>query len=280
MTTYLFFYTPSLESILSGTESNFATSGGFGPNQVASILGLVIFALTVRFFLKSPSLFLKIVNGVLLAAITYRGIITFSRGGVFAAIITIGAFLVIIYSKSSFKQKQQIIATFSLFCVLGIATWLISSNQTSGLIDKRYANEDALGRSKSDITTGRGDIFLGEMEGFFDNPFFGVGASGMKNLRLETEGIIIASHNEISRLLSEHGMLGIFILLILIMKPLAYRTNNKRNIFFYSFLAFWFATINHSAMRLAAPGFIYALALLNIVNEKRLIHRKQPAKQE
>ena len=40
MTTYLFLYTPSIKSVLSGTGSNFATSGGFGPNQVSTILGL------------------------------------------------------------------------------------------------------------------------------------------------------------------------------------------------------------------------------------------------
>lgn len=44
---------------------------------------------------------------------------------------------------------------------------------------------------------------------------------------------------------------------------------------FYAFLAFWFATINHSAMRIAAPGFIYGLSLLNVTNEKRPLHRKQ-----
>jgi hypothetical protein len=72
-------------------------------------------------------------------------------------------------------------------------------------------------------------------------------------------------------------MLGVFILLILVLKPLAYRPRHKGNILFYAFLAFWFATINHSAMRLAAPGFVYALALLNITYEKkRPIHRQLP----
>lgn len=278
MVTYLYFYTPSLKSILRGTDSNFATSGGFGPNQVATLLGLGMFAFTVRLFIKSPSLILKFINGFILAFISYRGIITFSRGGVFAAIIMIGAFLFLLYTKSAYQRKQQIIFTFIMFCMLGAATWIVSSTRTSGLIDKRYANQDELGRDKNDISTGRGELFLEELEGFLDNPFLGVGASGMKNLRLETEGVIITSHNEVSRLLSEHGMLGIFILSILIFKPLAYRTQHKKNLFFYAFLVFWFATINHSAMRLAAPGFVYALSLLNITNEKRVIHRKSIAK--
>jgi hypothetical protein len=98
----------------------------------------------------------------------------------------------------------------------------------------------------------------------------------MKKIRLEEQGTIIASHNEISRLFSEHGIFGVIILFLLIITPIAYRTNRKGNMLFYSFLIFWFATINHSAMRIAAPGFIYGLALLHVTNEKNSIYRKLP----
>ncbi|NRD22815.1 O-antigen ligase family protein [Winogradskyella litoriviva] len=276
MTTYLFLYSPSIKETLAGTGSNFGASGGFGPNQVSTILGLGIFALTVRFFLKSPNLLLKIFNGSLIIAITFRALVTFSRGGVFTAILMIGAFLLLLFSNSSFNQKRRIIFAFILFCLFGLVTWVVSKDQTNGLIENRYANQDAVGRNKDDITTGRTDLFLGELEGFINHPYLGVGASGMKQVRLEKEGQIIASHNEISRLLSEHGILGIFIICILLLKPLSIREKSKNNLFFYAFLVFWFATINHSAMRLAAPGFIYALALLNVTNEKkRPIHRKR-----
>ncbi|WP_412984483.1 O-antigen ligase family protein [Pontimicrobium sp. IMCC45349] len=275
MTTYLFLYTPSLKSVLTGTGSNFAASGGFGPNQVSTMLGIGMFAFTVRFFMKSPTLFLKVFNAAVLGAIAFRAIVTFSRGGVLAAIIMIGAFLWLLYAKSSYRQKQNILLTFVLFCFVGIATWITSSNQTEGLIDKRYSNQDAKGEVKEDISTGRVDLFVGELEGFFQHPFVGVGASGMKQFRLELEGGIVASHNEISRLLSEHGLMGVLILLILIFKPLDYRTQHKGNLFFYAFLCFWFATINHSAMRIAAPAFIYSLSLLNIRYDKPSIRRKQ-----
>jgi hypothetical protein len=32
----------------------------------------------------------------------------------------------------------------------------------------------------------------------------------------------------------------------------------------FPFLLFWFLTINHAAMRIAAPAFIYALSLLKV----------------
>lgn len=276
MTTYLYLYTPSIKEIIISTESNFAASGGFGPNQVTTLLGLGLFAFTVRLFLKSPSLGLKLLNGGLLAFIGFRALVTMSRGGVLAALITIAAFLAVLYWQSGYRRKQQIIGSFTLLILLGVGTWVYSKSQTNNLIENRYLGQDASGKDKGDISTGRVDLFVQEFEGFQKSPFFGVGASGMKNERYLGEGQIIASHNEISRLLSEHGMLGVFILCILIFKPFSLKRPSNKNMFFYAFLAFWFATINHSAMRLAAPGFIYALALIYVTNDKRIVRRQLP----
>src|SRR5690606_38562931 len=48
LTFYLFFYTPNIRDALSGTASNVAASGGFGPNQVSTILGLGAIILFIR----------------------------------------------------------------------------------------------------------------------------------------------------------------------------------------------------------------------------------------
>ncbi|MGK0235289.1 MAG: hypothetical protein ACI9EK_001823 [Psychroserpens sp.] len=64
-------------------------------------------------------------------------------------------------------------------------------------------------------------------------------------------------------------------ILLLIITPLILRLKNKTNIYLYSLLMFWFLTINHSSMRIAAPAFIYGLCLLTITREKKnFIHRK------
>ena len=275
LTTYLFLYSPSVKEVISGTQSNFAASGGFGPNQVATMLGLGMFVFCVNYFLNSKTLFLKTLNIILFGLVTFRGIITFSRGGVLTALLMIFVFLFFVYFKSSQKQKNTILMSFLLLLMASSLIWDISSNQTEGLIVKRYNNQNKMGQEKEDISAGRVDLFLGELEGFINNPFLGVGASGMKELRLQTTGRGVVTHNELSRLLSEHGVLGIIILLILFLKPLDLRSQNRNNYFFYAFLVFWFATINHSAMRIAAPGFIYALALLTLKNEKHPLHRKR-----
>lgn len=272
---YLFLYTPTVRDVLSSTASNRDTSGGWGPNQVATVLGLGMFILTVRLFSKSPTIGLKFFNAALLMLMSYRAVVTFSRGGVIAAMITIVAFLVYYYLKVSKNKKNEILVMFLLFSMSLMLTWAISYSQTDGLINLRYANKDHLGREKEDISTGRSELFINEIEGFISNPFLGIGSSRAKDQRIEIEGQGNISHSEISRTLAEHGIFGVMILLILILKPFDIRNKNKSNYYFYAFLAFWFATINHSSMRIAAPAFVYALALLNVTNEKRSIHRKQ-----
>jgi Ca2+/Na+ antiporter len=272
---YNMFYTPDIKEIITGTASNTKASGGFGANQVATVFGFGMFILAVRFFVKSPTLPLKILNISLFAVITFRALVTLSRGGVYAAIIALIAFLVIYYGYINRRKRNELIMLFGLFCFGVFAIWLYTSTQTSGMLDKRYANEDSLGREKTDVTTGRGGLFINEIEGFISSPFFGIGSSRAKDQRIEATGQGVISHNEISRTLAEHGFFGVIIIVILIFKPLYYRSQNRSNVYFYAFLCLWFATINHSSMRIAAPAFIYALALLNITYEKRPIHRKR-----
>jgi hypothetical protein len=279
-TAYIFLYNPSVKDVLSGTGSNRSASGGWGANQVSTVLGLGMFILIVRFFVKSPTLGLKILNLSLFAAMTFRAVVTFSRGGVITAALAVAVFLFFYYLRVSRKRKNEISMLFVVFIFVIGVTWVFSSTQTEGYIDLRYANKDHLGREKGDITTGRGHLFEEELEGFMSNPFFGIGSSRAKDQRIEDTGQGVTSHSETSRLLAEHGIFGIIVLLILIFKPLDMRSRNRKNYFFFAFLAFWFATINHSSMRIAAPAFIYALALLNVVNEKNPIHRKQLKKQQ
>ena len=143
--------------------------------------------------------------------------------------------------------------------------WVVSSIQTSGFLDKRYANQDAAGREKEDVTTGRIDLLAFEIGEFMEHPFLGIGVGKVKEERMSETGVEAASHSEMSRIIAEHGLLGVIAFLILLLTPLVYRLNNKTNLFFYSFYIFWLLTINHSAMRIAAPSFIYALSLLHMI---------------
>mgnify|MGYP002376192243 FL=1 len=172
-------------------------------------------------------------------------------------------------------NKTRMISSVVVFFVIGAATWIISTIQTNGMIEKRYANQNAVGMEKEDITTGRTDLFVAEFEEFLENPLLGVGVGRIKDLRFQETGIHAASHNEMSRIIAEHGFLGILAFSILLLVPLFFRLKDRSNVLFFSFYLFWFLTINHSSMRIAAPAFIYALSLIHIKDETPRLHRKQ-----
>lgn len=278
---YLFVFNPDVSSIITGTGSNYETSGGFGPNQVATVLGMGMFICTVKYFYFSTTRVSKILDLLLLALFSFRGVVTFSRGGIFTAVVMILVFLLFMFFSSSRKQKSKVIFSIIGFLTVVAITWGISSIQTNGFIEKRYANENARGVKKSDVTTGRSELFEFELNQFIENPLFGIGVGRVKQVRFEATGRhAVASHNEMSRIIAEHGLFGVLCFIILLLMPLVFHLRNKKNIFFYPFYLFWFLTINHSSMRIAAPAFIYALSLLHYTNEKPAVHREQVIEQE
>ena len=261
---YMYLYTPDIKAVVTNTQSNFETSGGFGPNQVSTILGLGIFLFFIKVILNSKTNGIRNINIFFFLFITFRGIVTFSRGGVITGfvMIIIVVILLLVFTSSQGKSKVVSLVVFGLIALSGV--WAYSSIQTSGLIDKRYANKDAKGRVKESKLTGREKLIESELNMFLDNPILGIGVGKNKEYREETTGIEAASHNEITRMLAEHGMFGLFGLIILLVTPMVLYLNNKQNIFVFSFVVFWILTINHAAMRLAAPAFIYALSLLKV----------------
>ena len=272
-TVYLFLFNPSVRDVVTGTQSNFETSGGFGPNQVSTALGLGMFVFFTQLVLFSKSKMTIVINSFLLLFITYRGIVTFSRGGVITAVVMIVCLLFLLYRFSNAKGKSKFILVFILTGFMAVGVWTYSSFQTKGLIEKRYANQDARGREKKDKLGGREQIMNEELALFLENPILGVGAGMGKQIRKQTFGEEAASHNEITRMFSEHGLFGIFGLLILFVTPFVLYINNRQHLYFLSFFVFWLLTINHAAMRTAAPAFVYALSLL-------LVQVKIPEKAE
>ena len=266
---FVYFRTPDLEELVFNGSSNFSTSGDFGPNQVATIIGFGVFILSVFIFTRvqlSLSIFLDI---IFLLYFTYRGLLTFSRGGMITAIFAFFIFVLfmLLYQKNTFiKVFKFLFITLILF--LGI--WLYTSDITGGMIDNRYSNKNATGIEKKDISAGRFQLFSAQLENFYESPILGIGVGNGKYKRIESgKRITAASHNEITRLIEEHGLLGILALLILLVKPLQniYFSTNYQRAFLMSFYVFWFLTINHSAMRIAFPAFVYGLSLIKIDHE-------------
>jgi hypothetical protein len=261
---YLILYTPNIRDVITSTQSNFETSGGYGPNQVSTALGLGMFIFFSRIILESRTKFLVLINLIVALNITYRGMLTFSRGGMITGFLMIVLLLLFLYLKSNYRGRVKLNYIIVLVVLALMTTWGYTSFQTGGLIDKRYANQDAAGRVKESRFTGREEVAVNEINTFLKNPIFGVGVGKGQEVREVETGIFIVSHDEITRMLAEHGSLGIMALLILFFTPLVLYLENKFNMFLLCFVVFWFLTINHAAMRTAAPAFVYSLSLLNV----------------
>ncbi len=265
---YLTIFTPNIKDIITGTESNALASGGFGPNQVSTMLGLGMFIFASRLMLLSETLFQFSINLLLTMFISYRGFITFSRGGMITGFVMILILVIVSFLVIEKKRKLRMLGMIAFIFIAFICAWAYSTEQTNGLIQKRYSNQDAAGRVKEDQFTGRGELASEEFETFLEHPIFGIGVGRNMEKRYERTGEIVVSHNEITRMIAEHGSLGILGLLILFLTPLILYIDNKSNIYLICFLTFWLLTINHAAMRLAAPAFLYSLSLLKVVKNK------------
>jgi O-antigen ligase/polysaccharide polymerase Wzy-like membrane protein len=264
LTTYLILFNPSVKDVITGTDSNAMTSGGFGPNQVSTALGIGIFVFVMRAILQSKEPVVMIVNICIAVVIAFRGIVTFSRGGIFTAIVMISLLIVGVYFRTRGKAKIKM-HYFIIATIIGASLlWSYSLLQTNGLIGKRYSNQDAEGRVKESRFTGREELAESELEAFYEHPLLGVGVGKSIEIREAETGVNAASHNEITRLLAEHGALGVMMLLILFVTPIFLHMDNRKNFFMFPILFFWLLTINHAAMRIAAPAFVYSLALLNV----------------
>lgn len=271
----VFLFAPSVKEVVTGTYSNFETSGGYGPNQMATVLGFGIFLFFVQMLLNSPTKKLLLINAALVLVFAFRGVVTFSRGGVITGIVMVVLFMAAVYFYTGPYGRFKIVVVLILSFLAAMAVWGYSSVQTSGYINKRYANEDGAGRKKTRQLSGRGELMETELQMFLDSPILGIGVGKNREYREELTGIDAASHNEITRMMAEHGSLGILGLLILLFTPLTQYLDNKQNIFILPFLVFWILTINHAAMRLAAPAFVYALSLIKVNSfEKPAVHRE------
>lgn len=272
---YVNLYAPNIKEGLRGTGSNSLLSGGFGPNQVATIFGLGMFIFFIRVILYSRTKFMFVVNMIIALYLSYRGFLTFSRGGMVTGFLMIFVFILFMYINTGYKGKVKLNYLIILITIVMTFTWIYTTVQTEGLIEKRYTNKNALGQEKPDILTGRGTLAEYEIQMFIENPFFGVGVAKGSDIRSEKMGYTVASHDEITRMLAEHGAIGILALMILFFTPVIYYLGNKQNLYLFCFLTFWFLTINHAAMRTAAPSFVYALAILKVrFDDEVTLHRK------
>lgn len=260
---YVFLGSPDPKCIL-GVGSNNHFSGLFGPNQVSTALGLGMFIFFARAILNSEPRTHFALNLSLGTFLGYTGLLTFSRAGMITGFFAMIATVVFVFLKSESygRQKAKLGLVAFLFCFTAI--FVSVSYQTHGLLVKRYTNRDHLGHTKRDKAGDRRALATEEVKLFVKNPLLGVGVTEAEHSRKVRLGGEYQSHDEITRMLAEHGSLGFIGVLILMLTPGWLFLYKRKNVLLAAFFVFWFLTVNHSSMRLVAPAFFYALMLLEV----------------
>ena len=235
-------------------ESNWLASGGYGPNQVSAILGLGALAGWIIFLLLSQhNRRLGAVYVVMMFWFVSHALLTFSRGGVvnFAAGVLVSlAYL----GRKHFKLL--LIAVVLLLAFLTIV-FPILNQFTGGMLETRLRDLDPTGR----------DVYIRmDMELWKSNPLFGVGAGMAPLYRAGYLGIDVATHTEYTRLLAEHGLLGLgalAILAILLWRAYRQASSPLGPMLVLTFVAWCVVEMGHSATRIVAIPFCIGLALLS-----------------
>lgn len=238
-------------------ESSHMAAGGYGPNQVsalfgyAALLGLLVTLVAYKYKGDGKRRWLPALVGLFLAC---QSALTMSRGGLYAAglaLLVATVFLV---------QDRQ--TRFLLLAGAGLV-YLAAVFVAIPWMD-RYSGGHLSRRFSGTNPSGRDAIVQSEMEMWRENFVLGVGPGGGKYFREERYGISVASHTEYSRLLGEHGLLGLtaFALLMIMGLRGLFRTANpaERGVKI-AFLVWTVAFMMGSAMRLVLPSFVFGLAM-------------------
>ena len=144
--------TPKFSEIKFELGANFETSGGFGPNQVSTLLGAVILILIINQIALKTKFFKsnKLLDLLLIIIFSFRALLTFSRGGVFAPI---AALILPINLLAKVQNIQKIIGNLFLLIFFLILSFILFIS-----VDFLKNCSRLLGFISGDENTYRGDI--------------------------------------------------------------------------------------------------------------------------
>jgi len=269
---------PSLEDVEFTLGANFETSGGFGSNQVSTALGLGAFLVFILWWKREGFSGYLWLDVVFLLLFVFRGLVTFSRGGMIGGALGIIIFLLLDRGITGdgrvIKPVKAILTAIPVFIILAV-TFTYANKVTGGLLSKRYQGETPgtlAGRKEKTLnvfTSNRLQIFKDDLKLWKEHPILGVGVGASRYLRDESKDFL--SHIEISRLLSEHGAMGLLYVLILLKLGwdiLKYQKGMVYGAILISFYIIALFTTFHSAMRTYVSPLLFGLSFLTIVDER------------
>jgi O-antigen ligase len=243
------------DQLVFNTESNFATSGGFGPNQVGSLLGLGALVAFLLSLLDEDGGGRRPIFLTLSFGLFFLSLITFSRSGVVMFVASVAVVVVLLVRM---KGKAARGYGFVLLAVLAVVlVYPLVDEFTGGKLTDRYTEE---------TTTGRTQLIEEDLSFWSENPIFGVGVGGLKDLR-ESGGR--AAHTEFTRVLGEHGLFGLTSLIVLGIALVSNFLRRGRDVFYLisaACICWGLLFMGGNAMRLVAPAFVLGLSFAQFAN--------------
>lgn len=260
--------TPKFSEINFTLTAHSETTGGFGSNQVATLLGAAICFIIIMVD-KKMYIGNRLITFSLMIFCFLRAFLSFSRGGI------IGLILSVVISFILFKRlKQATIIKLGVMVLLFSVVFIIANNITGGALLLRYQGETTgtiagtKDKNLETIASGRINYAEVDLAIWYDNLILGVGPGNSQFMRskyeLDDKG---APHTEATRLLAENGIFGLLINLLLLIWPIyiVHKTPGRDMKFIKSILfIFAYATTYHSAIRTGLTPLFYGLASMDI----------------
>ena len=243
-----------------GGGANEAVTQGIGANQVTSALSLGALAAFYFIFLVRRDFLLRNLLVGLVIVFTGTSVLTFSRAGLwnFAGALLAG----IPFLLRDRRRGFSMVGTVVLLGLLGyfvVFPWI--NDLSHGEVLVRFSDFDS---------TGRDVLFRVDYQLFLDNPVFGVGVGQSPYHHISVFGYPKPTHTEYSRLLAEHGSLGVAAIALLLGVTL-YRVLSRRlplsKSISISFSVWALLYMTHAATRMVAPSFAFGLGAARFLTE-------------
>lgn len=253
----------TLFALHSATNVHFGRSGvsvirdEFGPNQLSAAIGLgALFLFLLLLLDDKPTLKRRaiMIGGIL--ALLISTALTFSRGGIYN--FAGAAVLALYFTLRSPAMRLRLILLTAVTVGIGYYVVLpVADKYTGGALVQRFTNTGL---------TGRDEIAAVDVEIWRRNPIYGVGPGRGIDYRAKMYRVV-AAHTEFTRMLCEHGTLGLLAFLVLLYAGgvIATCPREPRGRGVAIALAAWaFLYMTNAAMRLAGPSFVFGLSCASL----------------
>lgn len=265
---------PSLADITFNDAANSDLSGGYGPNQVASIYAYGLLVIVICFFAKIKFTGTRWLDSFIAFVFFILCVINFSRGPIITTILSSLIGLVVWLTYNDSPKKHLVVFWVVVGAIAISVSFIFVDNYTGGNLSQRYLGSVKIKDPKKEKfgsgVSGRDQIVKVDYEIFKDNWMMGVGPGASTYMRKDYGYRTLGSHTELSRLISEHGLFGVAAIIILISNPFIFFQRSTRiseKLFSSMLSSFSLVMSTHVAMRLGLIGFTYGLAFINMNQE-------------